>query len=69
MSRACVMRNGSIYNPVLPGFEGLINESEESVSQESVSEGEEATEVAKNDSKTERQPSKKDAISAKGKSK
>ena len=66
MARACVMRNGSIYNPqedpVLPGFEGVEN-AQEPVSEERLSSSEEAEESANENSETEGHTSKADSVS------
>lgn len=73
MARACVMRNGTIYNPandtallsedpVLPGFdEELVNE-EESVSAELLPESEEAAESADENSEAEGHSGETDAL-------
>lgn len=66
MARACVMRNGSIYNPqedpVLPGFEGL-TDAQEPVSEERLSSSEETEESANENSETEGHTSKADSVS------
>lgn len=69
MARACVMRNGSIYNPqedpVLPGFEGVEN-AQEPVSEERLPASEEAAESANENSETEGHTDEADALSEEG---
>lgn len=66
MARACVMRNGSIYNPqedpVLPGFEGL-TDAQEPLPEELLPASEEAAESADENSETEGHTSKADSVS------
>ena len=66
MARACVMRNGSIYNPqedpVLPGFEG-VTDAQEPVSEELLSSSEETEESANENSETEGHTDEADTVS------
>ena len=66
MARACVMRNGSIYNPqedpVLPGFEGVEN-AQEPLPEKLLPASEEAAESADENSETEGHTSKADTVS------
>lgn len=75
MARACVMRNGSIYNPqedpvlpvtkedpVLPGFEGVEN-AQEPLPEELLPASEEATESADENSEAEGHTDEADTVS------
>lgn len=65
MARACVMRNGSIYNPqedlVLPGFEG-VKDAQEPLPEELLPASEEAAESADENSEAEGHTDEADAL-------
>ena len=68
MATACIMRNGSVYNPTrqLPGLE---DEFKESVSPKSVSKSKEAKESANENVQAKGRAEEKDSVSTKSKSK
>lgn len=68
MATACIMRNGSVYNPT-PQLPGLEDEFKESVSPKSVSKGKEAKESANENVQAKGRAEEKDSVSTKSKSK
>ena len=66
MARACVMRNGSIYNPqedpVLPGFEG-VEDAQKPLPEELLPASEEAAESADENSEAEGHTDEADTVS------
>lgn len=66
MGVACVMRNGSVYNPT-PQLPGIPDEYKESVSQESVSESKETEQSANSKVEAKGYNEKKDSVSKKSK--
>ena len=69
MARACVMRNGSIYNPqedpMLPGFEG-VKDAQEPLPEELLPASEEAAESADENSEAEGHTDEADTVSEEG---